>query len=150
VANPDNNITDPNQLTIAYYASENDALLELNQLPNEYTSEVADAQTLYIRVERGNDCFGINSIQLQVLSVPDYNEVPDEILCTYTPGSIDIDLVADYNPVVLGAQDASEVIITYHTSQEDANTGVDALASPYTIFDQITLFVREEVQNNNP
>ncbi|MDA9026457.1 hypothetical protein N9H82_03295, partial [Flavobacteriaceae bacterium] len=150
VANPDNDITSADQLTIAYYGSENDALLELDQLPNEYTSEVADTQTLYIRVERGNDCFGINSILLQVLPVPTYDEVPDEILCTYTPGSIEVDFVADYNPIILGAQDASEVIITYHTSQEDADTGVNALPNPYTVFDQITVFVREEVQNNDP
>ena len=150
VANPDNDITSADQLTIAYYGSENDALLELDQLPNEYVSEVANTQTLYIRVERGNDCFGINSILLQVLPVPTYDEVPDEILCTYTPGFIEVDLVADYNPIILGAQGASEVIITYHTSQEDADTGVNALPNPYIIFDQITLFVREEVQNNDP
>ena len=149
VANPNNDITDPNQLAIAYYANEIDALLELNQLPDQYTSEVPDAQTLYLRVERGNDCFGINSIQLQVLPVPEYNEVPDEILCTYTPGSLTIDL-SDYDPVVLGSQNTDEIIITYHTTQEDADLGANALASPYTIFDQITLFVREEVQNNDP
>ena len=149
VDNPNNDITDPNQLTIAYYTSEIDAMLELNQLPNQYISEVPDTQTLFIRVERGNDCFGINSIQLQVLPVPEYNEVDDEILCTYTPGSIAIDL-SDYDAAVLGSQDASEVIITYHTTQEDADTGVNALVSPYTVFDQITLFVREEVQNNDP
>ena len=150
VANPDNDITSADQLTIAYYGSENDALLELDQLPNEYISEVANTQTLYIRVERGNDCFGINSILLQVLPVPTYDEVPDEILCTYTPGSIEVDLVADYNPIILGAQGASEVIITYHTSQEDADTGVNALPNPYTVVEEITLFVREEVQNNDP
>ena len=149
VDNPNNDITDPNQLTITYYSSEIDALLELNELPDQYTSEIPYAQTLYIRVERGNDCFGINSIQLQVLTVPDYNEVPDEILCTYTPGSITIDL-SDYDPIVLGTQDADSVIITYHTSQEDSDTGANALVSPYTIFDEITLFVREEVQNNDP
>ena len=150
VANPDNDITSADQLTIAYYGSENDALLELDQLPNEYVSEVANTQTLYIRVERGNDCFGINSILLQVLPVPTYDEVPDEILCTYTPGFIEVDLVADYNPIILGAQGASEVIITYHTSQEDADTGVNALPNPYTVVEEITLFVREEVQNNDP
>ncbi len=150
VANPDNDITSADQLTIAYYGSENDALLELDQLPNEYISEVANTQTLYIRVERGNDCFGINSILLQVLPVPTYDEVPDEILCTYTPGFIEVDLVADYNPIILGAQGASEVIITYHTSQEDADTGVNALPNPYTVVEEITFFVREEVQNNDP
>ena len=124
--------------------------MELDQLPNEYTSEVAGAQTLFLRVERGNDCFGINSMLLQVLPVPTYDQVPDEILCTYTPGFIEVDLVADYNPLILGAQGASEVIITYHTSQEDADTGVNALPNPYTVVEEITFFVREEVQNNDP
>ena len=91
IFNPNNDITSPDQLTIAYYASENDALLELNQLPNQYTSEVPNSQILYLRVERDNDCFGINSMLLQVVPVPVYNEVADEILCTYTPGSIEID-----------------------------------------------------------
>ena len=150
VANPDNDITSPDQLTIAYYTSETNALLELDQLPNEYISEVADAQTLFLRVERDNDCFGINSMLLQVLPVPTYDEVPDEILCTYTPGFIEVDFVADYNPIILGSQAASEVIITYHTSQEDADTGVNALPNPYTVVEQITVFVREEVQNNDP
>ncbi len=149
VANPNNDITSPDQLTIAYYASENDALLELNQLPNQYTSEVPDAQTLYLRVERDNDCFGINSMLLQVLPVPVYNEVLDEILCTYTPGTIDVDL-NDYNAQVLGGQNAEEVIITYHESQLDADTGFNALASPYTVNDEETIYVRVEVEDGDP
>ncbi|MDB4134872.1 choice-of-anchor L domain-containing protein, partial [Flavobacteriaceae bacterium] len=149
VANPNNDITSPDQLTIAYYASESDALLELNQLPNQYTSEVPDAQTVYLRVERDNDCFGINSMQIQVLPVPVYNEVLDEILCTYTPGTIDIDL-NDYNAQVLGEQNAEQVIITYHNSQLDADTGFNALASPYTVNGEETIFVRVEVEDGDP
>ncbi|MDC0910253.1 T9SS type B sorting domain-containing protein, partial [Flavobacteriaceae bacterium] len=149
VANPNNDITSPDQLTIAYYASEEDALLELNQLPNQYTSEVPDAQTVYLRVERDNDCFGINSMLLQVLPVPVYNEVLDEILCTYTPGTIDVDL-NDYNAQVLGGQNAGQVIITYHNSQLDADTGFNALASPYTINDEETIYVRVEVEDGDP
>ena len=149
VANPNNDITSPDQLTIAYYASEEDALLELNQLPNQYTSEVPDAQTVYLRVERDNDCFGINSMLLQVLPVPVYNEVLDEILCTYTPGTFDVDL-NDYNAQVLGDQNAEEVIITYHESQLDADTGFNALASPYTINEEATIYTRVEVEDGDP
>ena len=149
VANPNNDITSPDQLTIAYYASEEDALLELNQLPNQYTSEVPDAQTVYLRVERDNDCFGINSMLLQVLPVPVYNEVLDEILCTYTPGTFDVDL-NDYNAQVLGAQNAEEVIITYHESQLNADTGFNALASPYTINEEATIYARVEVEDGDP
>ena len=149
VANPNNDITDPSQLTIAYYTSESDALLEFNQLPNQYTSETPDSQILYLRVERDNDCFGINSMLLQVVPVPVYNEVADEILCTYTPGSIEIDL-NDYNSTVLGEQNAEEVIITYHSSQLDADTGFNTLVSPYTVNEQETIFVRVEVEDGDP
>ena len=149
VANPNNDITDASQLSIAYYANEEDALLELNQLPNEYISEVPDAQTVYLRVERDNDCFGINSMMLQVLPVPQYNEVPDEILCTDTPGIIDVDLT-EYDAQVLGSQDPNLYIVTYHSSQLDADTGFNALESPYTVNDQETIFTRVEVDNNNP
>ena len=38
VANPNNDITDASELTVTYYLTEQDALLELNQLPNEYIS----------------------------------------------------------------------------------------------------------------
>jgi hypothetical protein len=149
VANPNNDITSPDQLTIAYYASEENALLELNQLPNQYTSEVPDAQTVYLRVERDNDCFGINSMLLQVLPVPVYNEVLDEILCTYTPGTFDVDL-NDYNAQVLGDQNPEEVIITYHESQLNADTGFNALESPYTINGEETIYVRVEVEDGDP
>jgi gliding motility-associated-like protein len=149
VANPNNDITDANQLTIAYYANEEDALLELNQLPNEYTSEVPDQQQVYLRVERDNDCFGINSMLLEVLPVPEYNEVPDEILCTDTPGVIEIDL-NDYNAQVLGSQDPNLYIVTYHDSQLDADTGFNVLESPYTVNEQQIIYTRVEVDNSDP
>ncbi len=149
VANPNNDITDASQLSIAYYISEEDALLELNQLPNEYISEVPNAQTVYLRVERGNDCFGINSMLLEVLPVPQYNEVPDEILCTDTPGVIDIDLT-EYDAQVLGSQDPNLYIVSYHSSQLDADTGFNALESPYTVNEQETIYTRVEVDNSDP
>ena len=149
VANPNNDITDASQLSIAYYISEDDALLELNQLPNEYISEVPNAQTVYLRVERDNDCFGINSMLLEVLPVPQYNEVPDEILCTDTPGVIDIDLT-EYDAQVLGSQDPNLYIVSYHSSQLDADTGFNALESPYTVNEQQTIYTRVEVDNSDP
>ena len=149
VANPNNDITSPDQLTVKYYASENDALLELNQLPDQYISEVPNQQTLYIRVERENDCFGINSMLLQVFSVPEFNDIQDEILCTNTPGEAEVDL-SDYNEIILGSQNENDIIISYHSSQQDADNGVNSLNSPYTIVDQQTIYVREEIQNNDP
>ena len=56
----------------------------------------------------------------------------------------------DYNAQVLGDQNAEEVIITYHESQLDADTGFNALASPYTINDEETIYVRVEVEDGDP
>jgi gliding motility-associated-like protein len=149
VANPDNDITNTSQLDIVYYFSESDALLEVNPLPNQYTSEVPNSQTVYIRIERGNDCFGINTMLLQVVPVPELNEVPDDILCTDTPGVADV-VLTNYDTFVLGSQAATDVIISYHATQEDADAGVNPLTSPYTVNNEQTIFVREEIQNNTP
>ncbi len=146
---PTNDVASFNELTVSYYLNEEDALLELNQLPNEYISEVPNEQRVYLRVERDNDCFGINSMLLEVLPVPEYNEVPDEILCTYTPGVIDVNLT-DYDAQVLGLQDPNLYIVTYHDSQLNADTGFNALESPYTVNEQQTIYTRVEVDNNNP
>ena len=149
VANPNNDITDADQLDVAYYSSETDALLELGQLPDQYISEVADSQTVFVRIERGNDCFGINTMLLEVIPVPELNEIPDEILCSDNPGIAEV-FLTDYDAIVLGAQSANDVIISYHATQQDADLGIGALASPYTVTNQQTIFVREEVQNNDP
>jgi len=149
VANPNNDIDDPSDLSVAYYLNETDAHLELNQLPNNYISEVPWQQTISLRVENENDCFGISTMLLEVRPIPQYNEVPDEVLCTDTPGVIDVDLT-DYNTQVLGAQTPGEVIITYHNSQLDADYGTNALSSPYTVNNQETIYVRVEVEDNDP
>ena len=149
VANPNNDITDADQLDVAYYSSETDALLELGQLPDQYISEVADSQTVFVRIERGNDCFGINTMLLEVIPVPELNEIPDEILCSDNPGIAEV-FLTDYDAIVLGSQSANDVIISYHATQQDADLGIGALASPYTVTNQQTIFVREEVQNNDP
>ena len=86
---------------------------------------------------------------LEVLPVPAYNEVPVEILCTDTPGVIDIDLT-DYDSLVLGVQDPNLYIVTYHNSQLDADTGFNALESPYTVNNQETIYARVEVNDSDP
>jgi gliding motility-associated-like protein len=112
-------------------------------LPNEYISEVPNQQVIYLRVERGNDCFGINSMTIEVLPVPSYVNIPDQILCSMTPGFFDI-ILSDYDIQVLNGQNPDQYVISYHTSADDAENGVNALENAYTVVDQIDLFVRIE------
>ena len=51
---------------------------------------------------------------------------------------------------MLGTQPAEGFIITYHLTQEDADSGENALESPYTVVDQVTLFTRVEVDDSDP
>jgi gliding motility-associated-like protein len=69
----------PSGLTVAYYSSENDAILENNPLPNPFTNTTAFQQTIYARVLNGPDCYGITPI---ILNVPVFNppNLQDETL----------------------------------------------------------------------
>lgn len=58
-------------LTISYYETYDDALLEQNPLNPSYTNTVAYNQTIFARVENQNNCYGISEITLTVNPLPD-------------------------------------------------------------------------------
>ena len=60
----------PAGLTVAYYNSENDAILENNPFSNPFTNTTAFQQTIYARVINGPDCYGTTPI---ILNVPVFN-----------------------------------------------------------------------------
>ncbi|MCC9066574.1 T9SS type B sorting domain-containing protein [Flavobacterium piscisymbiosum] len=92
--------------TIRYYTNENDALLEKNPIekPASYSNEIPYNQEVYARIEEGNDCYGINTIKLQVNKLP--NIEPDMVtnVCENLPlhkahleaGIIDIASITDF------------------------------------------------------
>lgn len=56
----------PSGLVVQYYATSNDAILEINPLPNNFTNSIANQQIIYARVINGADCYGIVPITLVV------------------------------------------------------------------------------------
>ncbi|WP_115462494.1 T9SS type B sorting domain-containing protein [Winogradskyella aurantiaca] len=93
----------PTGLNIDYYATYEDALLESNVLPINYTNTLAYNDIVFARVENANACYGISELELMVLTLPNIetefetvyclNEFPDTI--TLTGGVID-DLPSTY------------------------------------------------------
>lgn len=71
----------PTNLTVYYYETYNDALLETNPIGPSYTNTTAYSQRIYARVENANDCYGISEIQLKVLKLPDLQIEADAIYC---------------------------------------------------------------------
>lgn len=56
--------------TVAYYATETDALLEQNAISSNYTNTIAGAQAVFARIENNNSCLGIGQINLHVWPLP--------------------------------------------------------------------------------
>lgn len=58
-------------LSVAYYATNEDALLENNKLEDSYQNTNQYYQKIYARVENSNNCFGISEVELFVKKLPD-------------------------------------------------------------------------------
>ena len=66
----------PSGLIVEYYLTSNDALIQQNQLPNNYTNATVNEQIVYARIVNGPDCFGITPIKLMVtvFSPPNFED----------------------------------------------------------------------------
>ena len=56
----------PIGLVVEYYITANDAVLQNNPLPNNYTNTTVNEQIIYARIVNGPDCFGITPIKIKV------------------------------------------------------------------------------------
>lgn len=61
----------PSNLVLSYYETYQEALLETNALSINYTNTVPYSQTIYVRAENINACYGIGTIELNVQILPD-------------------------------------------------------------------------------
>ena len=76
-----------NNLEVRYFKNEQDALLVTNEIlpQNSYTNEVADSQTLYVRVDdaTSGSCFGIGPhLQLLVEPIPVFDILNEGKFCS--------------------------------------------------------------------
>ncbi|MBT8265835.1 MAG: T9SS type B sorting domain-containing protein [Bacteroidia bacterium] len=69
----------PDEVTLNYYETYEDALLEQSALGNSFTNTVAYSQVIFVRVENDNACYGINEVQLTVFELPNI-DVEEELL----------------------------------------------------------------------
>lgn len=63
--------------TVTYFNNSNDALLEQNQI----TATTFTTQTIYARIENGNDCIGVNVINIIVKPLPNFTLTQLGLLC---------------------------------------------------------------------
>ncbi|MBV7270731.1 T9SS type B sorting domain-containing protein, partial [Winogradskyella luteola] len=118
-------------ITLTYYLTQMDADNATGPLASPYVN-TSNPQTIYIRGE--NDITGCHStvtLTLRVNPLPSPEQSPEaiEICDDDNDGFAEFDMTIRTVEITNGE---SDVVITYHETQEDAEMGDNALASPYT------------------
>ena len=81
----------PTGVTITYYASNQDALLEQNPLISPFVNTSPYSQNIYARAEDDNACYGISQVLLQVNPLPILQDDQTIIYCLNTfPAAINL------------------------------------------------------------
>jgi len=71
----------PSDYNLAYYETYQEALVEQNPLPNNFTNAVAYNQTIYARIENNNQCYGVNELDLIVYDLPQLQNDDQTFFC---------------------------------------------------------------------
>ncbi|WP_179376654.1 T9SS type B sorting domain-containing protein [Winogradskyella wichelsiae] len=138
--------------TVSYYLTPEDAESGDNALPLTYTNSV-NSQPIYARVESSSNsnCYNASATPLfnLVVNIRALATAPIDLeLCDDIGGDgIETFNLSNQEAVILGGQDASVYNVTFHSSQDDANTNTDALPTSYTNTsspNQQTIYVRVE------
>ncbi|EPR72944.1 hypothetical protein ADIWIN_2032 [Winogradskyella psychrotolerans RS-3] len=141
---------DPLEYNVSYYETPEDANSGENELTFPYTN-TANPQTIFVRVDNANNtnCYAVNSFNLEVFNTPQITELSNIEFCDNVGDVMDgIAIIAleDIIPTITEAQSETNVNITFHRSQDDADTNTSALPLNYTNTNAIndTIFVRVE------
>ncbi|GEM54196.1 adhesin [Flavobacterium branchiophilum] len=142
VVNPTNN---PN-FSISYHNTLLDANTNANPLSSPYSTSATN-ETIFIRIKNNNTgCFTVKSFNLLVSSPPVANQPNDLVKCERTLGSNDA--IFDFsvqNATILGTQSATLNVISYYTSQANANLGINPIVGGFLGTTGTTIYAR--IQN---
>ncbi|MEZ4855699.1 MAG: T9SS type B sorting domain-containing protein [Gelidibacter sp.] len=142
------NLSDPSQYTVSYYATQADAAMASNAIatPNNYTNTVPFTQTLWVRVDdNGNGCYKLTTLDLIVNALPVLVQpTPLELCDDHNPGDeMEAFTLEEANAEILNGQ--TGITLTYYETQADADAGSNSISSPYTnTVNPQTVFVRAE------
>jgi len=133
-------VTNP---TVRYYLNEVDAENNENILPPFYTN-ISNPQILYVRVADGTTgCHDIAPLEINVIPAPTVTQPIDVFICDEDQDAFSlVNLDAKIAEIVSNSTDLK---ITFHTSEDDANADSNAVpnTTAYNANTQ-TVFVRVE------
>lgn len=132
------------QYDISYHNTLEDSENNTNTIADTLQN-TANPQTIYVRVQnKATGCLGYSNFDLIVKELPIATKPADLQICdnAFSDGITSIDLSIVQTDII-GNQ--INVAVTYHNTQEDAETGINALVLPYTNKNPIeTIYARVE------
>ncbi len=142
-------------VVVTYHPTLVDATINVNALSSPHTNVVAFSEIVYARVENIlSSCAMVVELELLVLvDCPVIDEMPTNLFLNEgdNDGLAIFDLTVNETQM-LGAQDASVYLFTYHTTLNDSANGVNPIATPMSyqnIANPQTIYVRLTNSNNS-
>ena len=133
----------PQNLTIVFFSTEDDANMELNPIGTTLTN-TTNPQAVFARITNDSDCFTVVGFEVNVIQVPETNSASDITVCDVDyDGQVEFDLTLAEFDILNIRQD--NVVITYHELEVDAETGANAIPDPANYTNAINpqpIFVR--------
>ncbi|MGH1387081.1 T9SS type B sorting domain-containing protein [Kordia sp.] len=133
-------------VVVTYYTSLGDATTGTNPINTNY--QISPGQeTIFVRVENTNNsnCFETSQFEIILNESPQIT-TPSDIMHCADDGSFDLTQVENE----LTANTSQNVIITYHTTLNNANTNTDAINTNYNAnTNQDTIYVRVQITDSD-
>lgn len=146
-------VANPNDFVITYHTSQADADAGTNAIanPNAHPILVDTPTQIFIRVDN-QGCADSRSVWIRLYLEPQINDLTPQVFCTtQQTGSVNYDLTQHVFEWAIG--DPADYLFTYHTSQADADAGVNAIANPNTypipVGATTNIYVRVKNQTND-
>lgn len=135
---------------VSYHLTQTEANDGMGALPNNFET-IENPQPIYIRVENvsNNLCYSTSMFMVIVDDFFELNEPSDLFLCDDASNDTVefFNLAAQSNGIIEGLD--GNYNVTYHTSQDDANSNTDSVAGNYeNVSNPQEIFVRVEKTTN--
>uniref|UniRef100_UPI00262431E8 T9SS type B sorting domain-containing protein n=3 Tax=uncultured Psychroserpens sp. TaxID=255436 RepID=UPI00262431E8 len=131
-------------ISLTYYETQADADAGINPITSPYTNLV-NPQTIFVRATNDvTGCFVSTTatILLRVNPIPSPTPPTDLEVCDQDNDGFEVFNLEDRTLEIIGGE--LDTAVTYHETQEDAETGDNALGSPYTniVMDEQVIYIR--------
>jgi hypothetical protein len=119
-------------VVVTYYETEADAFAEVATLFDEYTNVVAFFQTIYARGENSETgCFAVVPLNLMVLDSPTIiDDIDTLVLDDIGNDGVEVFDLTINDAQILGTQDPTDFVLTYHTTLDGALNGTNPIVNP--------------------